>query len=56
MDMVTVDVTDLDNVQLGDEAVLWGNGLPLAEVAAAAGSNGYELLTRMPTRAPRIIG
>jgi len=56
MDMITVDVTDIDGVSDGDEALLWGPGLPLDEVAAAAGSNGYELLTRMPGRAPRVHG
>lgn len=54
MDMVTVDVTDIADVQLGDAAVMWGNGLPLSEVAAAAGSDGYEMLTRMPARVPRV--
>jgi alanine racemase len=55
MDMLTVDVTDLDSVQQGDEVVLWGPGLRLAEVAHCAGTIGYELTTRMPARTPRII-
>jgi alanine racemase len=55
MDMITVDVTDLDNVQLGAEVVLWGAGLPLAEVARWADTIGYELTTRMPARTPRLI-
>ena len=36
MDMITVDVTDLKEVQLGTDVVLWGKGLPLAEVARCA--------------------
>ena len=55
MDMITVDVTDLPDVQVGDEVVLWGVGLPLAEVARHAGTIGYELITRMPARTPRVI-
>jgi alanine racemase len=54
MDMITVDVTDLDAVQLGDEVTLWGPGLPVAEVAQWADTIGYELTTRMPGRTPRV--
>jgi len=55
MDMITVDVTDLPQVQVGDTVVLWGEGLPVAEVAGHAGTIGYELTTRMPARTPRVI-
>lgn len=55
MDMITVDVTDLDNVRIGDPVILWGRGLPVAEVAEPAGTIGYELLTRMPARTPRVV-
>jgi alanine racemase len=55
MDMITVDVTDLDAVNIGDEVVLWGAGLPAGEVARHAGTIGYELTTRMPARTPRIV-
>lgn len=54
MDMITVDVTDLADVKIGDEVILWGENLPVNEVAASAGTIGYELLTRMPLRTPRI--
>lgn len=55
MDMITVDVTDLDGVEIGDEVVLWGEGLPAREIAACANTIGYELTTRMPARTPRVI-
>jgi len=55
MDMITVDVTDLPDVHVGDEVVLWGVGLPVAEVARHAGTIGYELTTRMPARIPRVV-
>jgi len=55
MDMITVDVTDLPEVNIGDEVVLWGKGLPVGEVAQHAGTIGYELTTRMPARTPRIV-
>jgi alanine racemase len=55
MDMITLDVTDLPGVHVGDEVVLWGKGLPVGEVARHAGTIGYELTTRMPARTPRVI-
>jgi alanine racemase len=55
MDMITVDVTDLPEVKIGDEVVLWGADLPVGEVAAHADTIGYELTTRMPARTPRIV-
>lgn len=55
MDMITVDVTDLEQVVIGSEAVLWGPGLPLAEIARCADTTGYELITRMPARTPRVV-
>lgn len=55
MDMITVDVTDLPAVQLGDEVTLWGTGLAISEIASHADTLGYELTTRMPARTPRIV-
>ena len=54
MDMITVDVTDLPDVTVGDEVVLWGEELTANEVAEWAGTIGYEVLTRMPLRVPRV--
>jgi len=57
MDMITVDVTDLPDIALGDEVILWGGSLSASlsvnEVANCAGTISYELLTRMPRRTPR---
>ncbi len=57
MDMITVDVTDLPDISLGDEVILWGGSLSanlsVNEVANCAGTISYELLTRMPRRTPR---
>jgi alanine racemase len=50
MDMVTVDVTEHDDVHVGSEAILWGRGLPVDEVAAAAGTISYELLCGVTRR------
>jgi alanine racemase len=53
MDMIAVDVTALPGVKVGDEAVLWGAELPVEQMAAAAGTNGYELLCAVSARVPR---
>lgn len=54
MDMLMIDVTDIPQVALGTPVVLWGDGLGIDEVARYAGTVGYELMTRMPQRPPRI--
>ena len=54
MDMVTVDVTDCGEVTPGMPAQLWGDRPRIDEVAAHCGSIGYELMTRLPARVPRL--
>ncbi len=54
MDMITLDVSDLaEPPRVGDEVELLGDTLSLGEVAAMAGTNEYEILTRL-RRVPRI--
>jgi alanine racemase len=47
MDLLTLDVTDLPDVRPGDEAELLGETVTLGEVASLAGTNEYEILTRL---------
>ena len=54
MDMVAVDVTDLPTVTMGERVVLWGRGLPVDELASAAGTIAYELLCAVAPRVPRV--
>lgn len=54
MDLITLDVTNLSGIAIGSPVELWGKNLPVNSVAAAAGTIGYELLTRMPGRLRRI--
>lgn len=57
MDMLMVDVTDLDTVQVGDEVVIFGRQgdafLSIHALAAAAGTIPYEVLSRIPARIRR---
>lgn len=55
MDLISVDVTDLANVKIGDTAILWGKDLSTNEVADWADTIGYELVTRMPKRVARVF-
>lgn len=50
MDMLAVDLSGLPEVQVGDMATLWGEGLPVERVARAAGTISYDLLTRVADR------
>jgi alanine racemase len=50
MDMLTVDVTDLPGVAVGDRVELWGREVPVERVAAAAGTIAYELTCRVGRR------
>jgi len=50
MDMITVDVTDLPAVATGDPVVLWGDGVPVEEVARHAGTIPYELICGVSQR------
>jgi alanine racemase len=51
MDMLTIDLTDLPEAGMHSSVTLWGRGLPVDEVAAAAGTIGYELMCAV---APRV--
>ncbi len=53
MDMLTFDVTDIDNVDIGSPVELWGRNLPINQVAKHIGTIGYELMTRVSKRVPR---
>ena len=53
MDMCMVDVTGLD-VKAGDEAIIYGEGISLKELADRIGTIPYELLTNISTRVKRI--
>ena len=51
MDMMTVDLSPVPGARVGTPVVLWGEGLPIDEVAMFAGTVGYELMCAV---APRV--
>lgn len=50
MDMLTVDLTGITNVTVGSPVILWGDHLPIEEVAKAAGTISYELFCSLSSR------
>ncbi len=52
MDMLACDLTHLEEAGVGSPVILWGNGLPADEVAAAAGTISYELFCALASRVP----
>jgi alanine racemase len=52
MDMIAVDVTGAPKVTAGSKATIWGEGLPVEEIAAHAQTIPYELLCGVSQRVP----
>ena len=55
MDMITVDLSDGPEARVGSPVVLWGEGLSVDDVAAAAATVGYELLCAVAPRVPFVV-
>ena len=53
MDQFMVNVGD-DNIQVGDEVTLLGDGIRAEDLADWAGTNEYEVLTNVSARVPRV--
>lgn len=50
MDMLCVDLNPIPGARVGSPVTLWGEGLPVEEVAQSAGRVSYELLCALPPR------
>ena len=50
MDMLTVDLTNCDVVNVGDPVELWGQHIPIEVIAESAETIAYELLTKTTSR------
>jgi alanine racemase len=50
MDMICVDLRGHPEAAIGAPVTLWGDGLPVDEIAASAGTIAYELLCRINSR------
>ncbi|HET7833586.1 MAG TPA: alanine racemase [Gallionella sp.] len=52
MDMLYVDLSELPQAGVGTQVVLWGEGMPIDEVARAANTISYELMCALTARVP----
>lgn len=50
MDMATVDLRACPEAEIGDPVVLWGDGLPVEDVATMSGHVAYDLFTGVQAR------
>ena len=53
MDLTLIDVTDAPEARVGAQVTLIGDGIGVDEVGGWAGTNGYEVLTRLGPRYAR---
>jgi len=54
MDMTMVDISGIE-AKVGDDVIVFGEGLPIQEVAARANTIPYEILTSTSERVKRIF-
>ncbi len=50
MDMITIDLRSCPSAKIGDPVILWGNGLPIEEVAHHTAQVPYDLLCAIQPR------
>jgi alanine racemase len=55
MDLISIDLTDAPPSRPGDRVILWGEELPVEEVARCAGTISYELLAGVSPRVVRRV-
>jgi alanine racemase len=53
MDMLAIDLSHVPAADIGSRVELWGPNVAIEEVAAAAGTIGYELMCAIAPRVPR---
>ena len=52
MDMLTIDLREAPNAKIGSVVELWGNEVPVDDVAQMSGTIGYELICALAQRVP----
>ncbi len=55
MDMLYVDIGALSGAGVGSRVTLWGEGMPIEQVAAASGTISYELMCALTARVPVLV-
>jgi len=52
---VMVDLTECPQANIGSQVELWGENLPIDDVASVAGTLGYELMSALAPRVPVVV-
>jgi len=55
MDMLTIDLREAPNANIGSVVELWGQQVPVDDVAQMSGTIGYELICALAQRVPVVI-
>ncbi len=55
MDMLAVDLSECPEATVGTPVELWGRHVAVDDVAAAAGTIGYELMCAVAPRVPVVV-
>jgi len=55
MDMLYADLSSVAGAGVGSEVTLWGEGVPIEEVATAAGTISYELMCAVTARVKVVV-
>mgnify|MGYP003385814608 CR=1 FL=1 len=55
MDMISIDVSDIDNVAIGDKVELWGRNVSASKIAALAHTIPYTLFCGLGPRVDRVF-
>lgn len=55
MDQLSVDVSNIDEVDIGQEVILFGKELPVEDLAEICQTINYEIICNISPRVPRII-
>jgi alanine racemase len=59
MDLMLIDASDVDDVEIGDDAILMGRDghkeIPCSELAEKAGTIPWEIVTRIGARVRRVF-
>lgn len=55
MDSINVDASQCKNIKVGDTVTLWGEGLPIDEVAQMSETISYELMCGITGRVSRVV-
>ena len=55
MDSFMVDVTDIENVKVGDDVYIWDNEIiTVDEIAKICNTINYEIISTISDRVPRV--